>query len=87
MQNVGVGRDGAHDEDDPPYVAEVDDVGDVETSGGTCSVVCSAILTFFSCLVLHQSGRDILSCASLTRTLRATPEDMALMFRALHLSV
>ena len=36
---------------------------------------------------IREAGRDILWCASLTRTLRATSEDMALMTRVLHTAV
>ena len=43
---------------------------------------------FFSFLgSASETGRDMLSCASLTRTLRATSEDMALMICVLHCSV
>ena len=61
----------ADDEDDPPCVIDVDDVCDVETASGSCSVVCSANLTFFMFGSASETGRDILSCESLTRTLRA----------------
>ena len=60
---------------------------DVETAGGTCSVACSAPLTFFMFGSTSETGSNILSCASLTRTLRATSDDMALMIRILHCAV
>ena len=42
----------------------------------------------FPCLVVYsEAGCDIISCASLSRTLRATFEDMVLMIRVLHRSV
>ena len=68
-------------------MTDVDHVCHAETAGGTGSVVCSANLTFFMFFSASQTERVILSCASLTRTLRATSEDMALMIRVLHYSV
>ena len=59
---------------------------EVWPSGQVCfehSVVGSENLTFFMSVSASETGRDILSCASLTRTLR---EDMALMIRVLRCS-
>ena len=42
--------------------------------------------TFLRSVSASEDSRGILSCASLTRTLRATSEDMALMIRVLHCS-
>ena len=57
------------------------------TMGETGTVVRSANLTFFILGSASDTERDILSCASLTRALRSTSEDMAWMIRALHRSV
>ena len=45
------------------------------------------ISPFFMFGSASVTDSDILSCASLTRTLRSTSEDMALMIRVLHCSV
>ena len=79
--------DGAGHDDDLPCATGADTVCDVETAGGTRIIVCSANLTFFMFGSASETGRDILSCASLTRTLRATPELMALTIHVLHCSV
>ena len=42
---------------------------------------------FFMFRSASETGRDTLSCASLTRALSATSEDMALMIRVPHCSV
>ena len=42
-----------------PCVTGVDDECDVETAGGTCSVACSANLTFFMSGSASEAGRDI----------------------------
>ena len=62
-------------------------VCDVETAAETGSVVCSANLTLFMFGSASVTERDILSCASLTRTLKSTFQDMALMISVLHCSV
>ena len=84
VQEWEVACGGAGDDDDPPCVTAEDTVCDVEPADGTCPVVCSASLTFFMFGSASEAGRDSLSCASMTRALRATSEDMALMIRALH---
>ena len=79
-KTIGIGRNGDDDEDDPAYVTGVDVVCDVDTTGGTGPVVCSAAnLTFFKSGTASKTGCEILSCASLTRALRSASEDMAWM--------
>ena len=85
QKTLGSGRH--DDDDDDDDWTRADSVGDVETAGGACSVVCSAILTFFMSKSSSEGRRDILSCASLTRRVRATSEDMALMICVLRCSV
>ena len=68
---------GRKDDDDPA----------VRDWSGQCGWCGNCRWSVFSrVLSKHQrvDGRGILSCASLTRTLRATSEDMALMIRVLH---
>ena len=69
--------DGADDDADPPCTTSADTVCDVETISETNTVVSSAKLTFFMFGSASKTERDILSCASLTRALRTTSEDMA----------
>ena len=78
--------DGADDDDDPPCATGADTVCDVETAGETGTVVCSANLTFVMFGSASETERDIIACASLTRAMRSTSEDMALMIRVLHCS-
>ena len=84
---MGIACGGADDDDDPQCATDVGNLFDVETAGETGSVVCSVNLTFFMFGSASVTERDILSCASLTCTLRSTSEDMALMIRVLHCSV
>ena len=71
-----VACDRADDDDDPPCATSADGVCNVETLGETGTVVGSANLTFFMLGSASDTGHDILSCASLTRALRATSETL-----------
>ena len=51
-KTIGIDCGGADDEDDQPCVTGVNDACDVETAGGTGSVVCSANLLSFIAISL-----------------------------------
>ena len=80
-------RDGADDEDDPPYVTGLDDVVMWKPRVERVLLWVQQILLFFMSASALKAGRGILPCACLTRRLRETSEDMALMIRVLHYSV
>ena len=78
---------GGADDVDPQCMTGAGTVCGVEVVGETGTVERSVNLTFFMLGSASDTERDILSCASLTRTLRSRSEDMAWIIRALHCSV